>query len=98
MKERNNEARKALSDRLRERVQSWQFSERDMVVLRGKCGATVHGCHKILQYSPIEIQLLIGDAVISLEGQSLYCTSFGAGSVTVEGTVEKATYLPKETK
>ena len=98
MKDRKNEAKKALSERLRSRVQAWSFSERELVVLRGRRGATVHGCRKILQYSPIEIQLLLADAVISLEGESLYCTSFGAGSVTVEGNVQKATYLPKEAK
>ena len=98
MKDRTNDAKKALAERLRERVQMWRFCERDMVVLRGSCGATVHGCRKILQYSPIEIQLLLSDAVVSLEGESLYCTSFGAGSVTVEGRVRSATYLPKETR
>lgn len=96
MKDRKNDAKKALAERLRSRVQAWSFTERDLVVLRGGRGATVHGCRKILQYSPIEIQLLLGDSVVSIEGESLYCTSFGAGSVTVEGSVQKATYLPKE--
>ena len=98
MKNRNNDAGKALTERLRERVQGWRFTEHEAVVLRGRNGATVHGCHRILQYSPIEIQLLLSEAVISLEGERLYCTSFGAGSVTVEGKIQRATYLPKETK
>ena len=97
MKNRNGDAGKALAARLHERVQGWHFIEREAVVLRGSNGATVHGCRKILQYSPIEIQLLLSEAVISLEGERLYCTSFGAGSVTVEGSIQKATYLPKET-
>ena len=68
---------------------------RDLVVLRGPKGAEVHGCRRILQYSPVEIQLQLPNSVLSLVGESLYCTSFGAGSVTVEGNVRQATYLPE---
>lgn len=67
----------------------------ELVVLRGKRGATVYGCRRILQYSPIEIRLLLTGCAVSLEGESLYCTSFGAGTVTVEGKIQKAIYLPK---
>jgi hypothetical protein len=51
MKDRKNDAKKALAERLKSRVQAWRFAERDLVVLRGRRGATVHGCRKILQYS-----------------------------------------------
>lgn len=99
MKNRKNDAKKSLYQRIRDvGAQGLAWSERDQVVLRGKKGATVHGCRKILQYSPVEIQLLLTERVVSIEGKSLYCTSFGAGSVTVEGDVRRATYLPESTE
>ena len=95
MKNEKQDAKKSLYERLTGIKDRVSVGTRDMVVLRGKRGGTVYGCRKILQYSPIEIRLQLSGTVVSLEGQSLYCTSFGAGTVTVEGDVHRATYLPK---
>lgn len=95
MKDSKNEMNKrSLRERLRASVgDGWRMPERNTVVLRGRRGATVHGCRKILQYSPIEIRLELNRSAVSIEGEGLYCTSFGTGSVTVEGSVRRVTYL-----
>ena len=95
MKNGKNDGKRSFYERLTATKDRALGSSRDLVVLRGKKGGTVYGCRKILQYSPIEIRLLLSGTVVSLEGESLYCTSFGAGTVTVEGEVRCATYLPK---
>jgi sporulation protein YqfC len=85
---------KSLRERFRASLgDGWRVLERNTVVLRGRRGVTVHGCRKILQYSPIEIRLELNRSAISIEGEGLYCTSFGTGSVTVEGNVRRVTYL-----
>lgn len=97
MKERQEEIKRGLGERLRERYGSTSlFSERELIVWRGRCGVTVHGCRRILQYSPIEIRLALGKEALSIEGERLYCNSFGAGSVSVEGDVRSISYLPTE--
>ena len=93
MRTRNNNAESSWYKRLFAAESS--VGARELVVLRGKRGGTVYGCRKILQYSPIEIRLLLSGCAVSLVGESLYCTSFGAGTVTVEGEIRSATYLPK---
>ncbi len=61
------------------------------VELLGNFAATVHGCKKIVQYSPEKIKLAMkkkGSAV-TLEGSGLVCTSFFVGAVVVEGKIER---------
>lgn len=76
--------------------EAWRMPAQTMVILRGGDGATVHGCRKILQYSPIEIRLLLERESVSIEGEGLYCTSFGTGCVTIKGCVHRATYAIEE--
>lgn len=97
MKERQEDIKKGLGERLKERYGSASLlSEGELIVWRGRRGVTVHGCRKILQYSPIEIRLSLGKEALSIEGERLYCNSFGAGSVSVEGCVRSVSYLPTE--
>lgn len=95
MKDQKREMnRKSLRERFRASIgEGWRMPERNTVVLRGRRGVTAHGCRKILQYSPIEIRLELNRSAVSIEGEGLYCTSFGTGSVTVEGSVRRVTYL-----
>lgn len=97
MKERQEDNKKGLGDRLKARYgSSSPLSDRELIVWRGRHGVTVHGCRKILQYSPIEIRLSLGKEAVSIEGERLYCNSFGAGSVSIEGYVRSVSYLPIE--
>ena len=55
--------------------------------LRGRNTLTVHGCTRILDYSPCEIRLLMGDCTLTVGGQRLICTSYLAGAVGIEGYI-----------
>lgn len=97
MKEQQEKSKKGLRERLSERYGTPSIlPDRELIVWRGRRGVTVHGCRKILQYSPIEIRLSLGKEAISIEGERLYCNSFGSGSVSVEGRVRSISYLPQE--
>ncbi len=65
-------------------------SERTTV--EGKRRVTVYGCRKILVYSPTEIRLLLAKEELSVIGERLYCSSFSAGVVTVEGVIGGVLY------
>ncbi len=88
---------KGLRERLRERYGASPIAgDRETVVLQGRRQVTVHGCRRILQYSPIEIRVSLGREALSIEGERLYCDSFGAGCVTVRGEVRRVSYLLSE--
>lgn len=64
----------------------------DSVVLRGEKSATVYGCRKILRYSKENVCLHLGKRRVRVEGEGLVCTTFSAGTVTVEGCIAGAHY------
>lgn len=74
------------------------LDRRDMIVLMGDSRATLYGCRRILLYSPTEIRLCVGKREVSLVGESLLCTCFSAGSVTVEGHIRALHYHKAEKK
>ncbi len=100
MKEEKTERRSGgLLTRLRKRYGSPSLlPDRELVILRGRRGATVYGCRKILAYSPREILLSLGREAVLVEGERLYCSSFTASTVTVEGDVRGVSYRDGETK
>ncbi len=59
----------------------------DTVTIHGTHGATVYGCRRILHYSPSEICLCVGQRMVRVLGEALYCASFTAGAVTVGGKI-----------
>lgn len=65
---------------------------RDTLVLRGETAAVVYGCKRILLYEKDRICLSLGNRQITLMGEDLICTSFTAGSVTVEGVIHGTSY------
>ncbi|MBQ1230390.1 MAG: YabP/YqfC family sporulation protein [Clostridia bacterium] len=67
----------------------------EMVVLRSE-GATVYACRRILRYSPEEIRLQVGQRVISLLGEGLFCGSFSGGTVSVRGRIASVSYPEAE--
>ncbi|MBR3895070.1 MAG: YabP/YqfC family sporulation protein [Clostridia bacterium] len=67
------------------------------VVLQGQRRVTVYDCRKILEYSPKEIRLAVMKCTLSVVGEELFCPSFSAGTVTVEGYITGVTYLVSDT-
>ena len=63
-----------------------------LVVIRGQGEMTVYGCRKILLYTPQEIRLSLRKRSFCITGESLCCTSFSGGAVTVEGRIESVRY------
>ena len=55
--------------------------------MRGRNTLTVHGCTGILDFSPCEISLLLGECTLIVGGQRLICTSYLAGAVGIEGCI-----------
>ena len=88
-----NEEKNTLRQRLAARYGASELSSRELIVLRGRRGATVYGCQRILHYSPREIRLDAGKTGVSVAGERLYCASFTGGTVNVEGNVESVRYF-----
>ncbi len=55
--------------------------------LRGRHTLTVHGCTRILDFSPALIRLALADGTLTVAGERLICTSYLAGAVGIEGTI-----------
>ena len=64
--------------------------------MRGRNTLTVHGCTRILDYSPCEIVLSLGDCTLTVGGQRLICTSYLAGAVGIEGCICSIFFRDKE--
>ena len=65
---------------------------RERATVEGKRRVTVYGCRKILVYSPREIRLQLAKEELGVVGEGLYCSSFSAGIVTVEGVIGGVLY------
>lgn len=88
-----NEEKNSLKKRFAARYGTSVLTARELIILHGRCGVTVYGCHRILHYSPREIRLDAGKCGVSVTGERLYCASFTAGTVNVEGVVEGVRYF-----
>lgn len=55
--------------------------------MRGRNTLTVHGCRRILDFSPCEIRLALGNCDLTVCGRRLICTSYLAGAVGIEGFI-----------
>ncbi|MBE6653469.1 MAG: hypothetical protein E7610_08670 [Ruminococcaceae bacterium] len=56
--------------------------------MRGRNTLTVHGCTRIMDFSPCEISLCLGGScTLTVEGQRLICSSYLAGAVGIEGLI-----------
>ena len=78
--------------RLVRRYQTGSSAVRERVTMDGQCRVTVYGCLRILVYSPTEIRLMLAKEELSVLGRELYCSSFSAGAVTVEGLIGGVLY------
>lgn len=55
--------------------------------MRGRNTLTVHGCVRILDFSPCEIRLALHDGTLTVGGKRLICTSYLAGAVGIDGYI-----------
>ena len=55
--------------------------------LRGRHTLTVHGCPRILDFTPTEVRLALKQAVLTVKGCRLICTAYLAGAVGIEGCI-----------
>lgn len=55
--------------------------------LRGRHTLTVHGCRRILDFTPCEIRLSLPETTLVVCGERLICTSYLAGAVGIEGLI-----------
>jgi len=82
------DAPKTLRERFSERYGRRATSKcRERMILDGHRRVVIYGCRKILIYSPTEIRLLLAKEELCVLGERLYCSSFSAGCVTVDGTI-----------
>ena len=55
--------------------------------MRGRNTLLVHGCTRILDFSPCSVSLEMGDSTLTVRGLRLICTSYLAGAVGIEGHI-----------
>ncbi len=55
--------------------------------LRGRNTLTVHGCRRIMDFTPCRIRLALTGCDLVVEGDRLTCTSYLAGAVGIEGCI-----------
>lgn len=68
----------------------------DMLELRGRENLLVRGCRKILLYTDEEIRLLLCEYVLVIKGRRLYCASYYAGAVCIDGIISSLEIEDKE--
>ena len=84
-----------IRERLKRRYGAFPFAGgNERVTLEGQRRVTVYGCRRIVVYSPLEIRLMLAKEELSIVGETLYCSSFSAGTVTVEGKIGGVLYRP----
>lgn len=66
------------------------------VELRGRNALTVHGCHRILTYTPCMIRLALTGCILRISGERLICQSYLAGAVGVDGRIDTLHFESEE--
>ncbi len=64
--------------------------------LRGRNTLTVHGCRRIVDFTPCSIRLALAGCELLVEGERLTCTSYLAGAVGIEGCICRMEFLNTE--
>lgn len=90
--EEKRERRRSFFSRVPKRVGKQNEFFEPLVVLRGQSEASVYGCRKILLYTPQKICLALRKRSLCILGESLSCSAFSGGAVTVEGRIETVRY------
>ena len=64
--------------------------------MRGRHTLTVHGCRKLLSFSPCEVTLALKDSTLTVSGRRLICTAYLAGAVGIEGYICGISFCDEE--
>ncbi len=64
--------------------------------LRGRQTLTVHGCRRIVDFTPASIRLSLGEDCVEITGDGLICTAYLSGAVGIEGRVDGIRFLTGE--
>ena len=63
------------------------------IEIRGRNTLLLHGCRRILKYSPEEMIMAVKGDRVSVRGRRLVCTTYHGGTVTLDGVVESVIFL-----
>ena len=66
------------------------------IEMRGRKLLFLQGCRRIIKYSPEEMILAAKGFNVSIKGESLICTTYHGGAVTVEGRIDKIDFTAEE--
>lgn len=66
------------------------------IELRGRSCLFIQGCRRILKYSPCHMILEVKGDCVSVKGERLVCTSYHAGTVSVEGLICSLCFSERE--
>ena len=66
------------------------------IELRGRNLLFVQGCKRIISYSPTLVCLSVKGAVTAVTGEGLVCSSYHAGTVSVEGRINSVSFGDEE--
>lgn len=86
-------SKKTLREKVSERYGMRAMTKgRERITLEGHRRVVVYGCRRILIYSPTEIRLMLAKEELCVLGERLYCSSFSADCVTVDGIIGGVLY------
>ena len=96
-KDRDGAVRRTVRDKIRHGLELDDvLCASDMLEVRGRETLTVRGCRKILLYTAREIRLRLCEYVLVIKGEGLYCASYYAGAVRVDGEISSLEFETKE--
>lgn len=96
-KERAGTKERTIKDKIRKGLELDDvLCASDMLEVRGRETLTVRGCRKILLYTAQEIRLRLCEYVLVIKGEGLYCASYYAGAVRVDGEISSLEFEVKE--
>lgn len=55
--------------------------------IRGRETVFVHGCRRILKYSPISVVLDVKEFEVNVSGRHLVCSAYYGGTVCIDGYI-----------
>ena len=80
--------KRSVAKRIRDALELDDIScKRDLLELRGRGDLTVRSCHEILSYSEERIALRLCEYILVIRGKGLYCASYYANAVRVDGEI-----------
>ena len=64
--------------------------------IRGRNQIFISGCRRIIKYSPNEMIMAIKGFSVSVQGQRLVCSTYHAGTISIDGFVTDVVFIDAE--